>query len=68
MEVLFFAFPLTTGITRNYWKKQEIKRRKVIILLCYPEANDIETIMPQTLAGLDISHGEYKSIIKEQEN
>ena len=63
-------FSLTTGIIKKPLKitgKKKNKHNKIVIL-AKTKLNSIETLMSQALIDLDISHGEFKTIVNEKEN
>ena len=63
------VFSLTTGIIKKDLKKarnQNKKHNKTLVLL-KSKLNSIETLICQALMDLQISHEEFKTIIKEKE-
>ena len=63
-------FSLTTGIIKKMLKVTRKKKKKLnkIVMLAKSKLNSIETLMPQALIDLDISHEECKTIVNEKEN
>ena len=63
------VFSLTTGIIKKLLKitRKKKKKHNKIITLAKSKLNSIETLMPQALIGLDISHVECKMIVNEKE-
>ena len=62
-------FFLSTGIIKkllNITRKKK-KRHDQILMLAESKFNSIETLMPQTLNDLDISHKEFITIFKEKD-
>ena len=43
------------------------KKHNKIVVLAKSKLNSIETVMPQALIDLDISHEEFKTIVNEKE-
>ena len=63
------VFSLTTGIIKKDMKKarnQNKKHNKTLVLL-KSKLNSIKTLICQALIDLQISHEEFKTIIKEKE-
>ena len=63
------VFFLTTGIIKKVLKitKYKKKKHKRIVMLAKSKLNSIETLISQALIDLEISHAEFKTIIKEKE-
>ena len=66
---LTLVFSLTTGIINKLLKEARKKKKKhsKIIMLAKSKLNSIESLMPQALIDLDISHEEFKTIVNEKE-
>ena len=62
-------FSLTTGIRKKLLKVTRKKKKKhnKIVMLAKSKLNSIETLMPQALIDLDISHEEFITIVNEKE-
>ena len=60
-------FPLTTGIIRKLLKITRNKKKKYdkILMLTKSERDSIETLVSQALIDMEISHNEFKAIIRE---
>ena len=63
------VFSLTTRITKKLLEETRKKKKKhsKIIMLAKSKLNSIESLMPQALIDLDISHEEFKTIVNEKE-
>ena len=63
------VFSLTTGIIKKVLKITINKKKKhnKIVMLAKSKLNSIETLISQTLIDFEISHEEFKTIIKEKE-
>ena len=61
-------FSLTTGIIKKLLSitRNKKKIRDKILLLAKTELNSIETLVFQPLIGIEISHGEFDTIMKEK--
>ena len=62
-------FSLTTGITKkllNITRKKEKKHNK-ILMLAKSKLNSIETLIPQALIDMEISHEEFITILNEKD-
>ena len=64
------VFSLTIGIIKKVLKITINKKRKhnKIVMLAKSKLNSIETLISQTLIDFEISHEEFKTIIKEKES
>ena len=62
-------FSLTTGIIKKLLNITRRKKKKhdQILMLAESKFNSIETLMSQALGDLDISHEEFKMILKEKD-
>ena len=61
-------FSVTTGIIKKPFKVTRKKRRNnKIVMLAKSKLNSIETPIPQALIDLDMSHEEFKIIVKVKE-
>ena len=61
-------FSVTTGIIKKPFKVKRKKRRNnKIVMLAKSKLNSIETLIPQALIDLDMSHEEFKIIVKVKE-
>ena len=60
------VFSLTTGIIKKVLKITINKKKKhnKIVMLAKSKLNSIETLISQTLIDFEISHEEFKTIIK----
>ena len=59
-------FPLTTGTIKKLLKiTRNKKKHNKIVMIAKSKLNSIETLMPQALTDLDISHEEFKRIVNE---
>ena len=69
MQVLFLWFFLTTGIIKKVLKITKYKKKKhnKIVMLAKSKLNSIGALISQALIDLEISHTEFKTIIKEKE-
>ena len=47
--------------------RKKKKKQNKIVMLAKSKLNSIETLMSQTLIGLDITHEEFKTIVNEKE-
>ena len=63
------VFSLGTGIIKKLLKVTRKKKKKhyKIVMLAKSKLNSIETLMPQALIDLGISHEEFKAIVNEKE-
>ena len=63
------VFSLTTRIIKKLLEETRKKKKKhsKIIMLVKSKLNSIESLMPQALIDLDISHEEFKTIVNEKE-
>ena len=63
------VFSLATGIIKKLIKvtRKKMKKHKKIVMLAKSKLNSIETLMPQALIDLDMSHEEFKTIVNEKE-
>ena len=63
------VFSLTTRIIKKLLEETRKKKKKhsKIIMLAKSKLNSIESLMPQALIDLDISHEEFKTIVNEKE-
>ena len=68
-SIFTLVFSLTTGIIKKLLKetRKENKKHSKIIMLAKIKLNIIESLMPQALIDLDISHEEFKTIVNEKE-
>ena len=48
--------------------RKKKKKHNKIVMLAKSKLNSIETVMSQALIDLEISHGEFKTIVNEKEN
>ena len=66
---LTLVFSLTIGIIKKLLKETRKKKKKhsKIIMLAKSKLKSIESLMPQALIDLDISHEEFKTIASEEE-
>ena len=64
--ILFFS--LTTGIVEKLLNITRNKKKKhdKIVMLDKSKLNSIETLISQTLTDMDISHGEFVTILNEK--
>ena len=64
--ILFFS--LTTGIVKKLLNITRNKKKKhdKIVMLDKSKLNSIETLISQTLTDMDISHGEFVTILNEK--
>ena len=62
-------FSLTAGKIKKLLKKTRNKKKKhnKIVMLAKSKLNSIETVMSQVLIDLEISHGEFRTIVSEKE-
>ena len=60
------TFSLTTGIIKKIIEstRKNKKKHNKIVVLAKSKLNSIETVMPQALIDLDISHEEFKNNCK----
>ena len=67
MLTLFFS--LTTGIVKKLLSATRKKKKKhdKILTLAKSKLNSIETLIPQALIDMDISHKEFVTISKEKD-
>ena len=67
MLTLFFS--LTTGIVKKLLSATRKKKKKhdKILTLAKSKLNSIETLIPQALIDMDISHKEFVTILKEKD-
>ena len=63
-------FSLTTGIIKKVLKitRNKQKKHSKIVMLAKSKLNRIEILKSQALKHLEISHEEFKTIVKEKEN
>ena len=63
------VFSLATGTIKKLLKVTRNKKKKhnKIVMLAKSKLNSIETLMPQALIVLDISHEEFKTTANEKE-
>ena len=63
------VFSLTTRIIKKLLEETRKKKKKhsKIIMLVKSKLNSIESLIPQALIDLDISHEEFKTIVNEKE-
>ena len=63
------VFSLTTRIIKKLLEETRKKKKKhsKIIMLAKSKLNSIESLMPQALIDLNISHEEFKTIVNEKE-
>ena len=64
---LTLVFSLTTGIINKLLKEARKKKKKHSKIIMLAKLNSIESLMPQALIDLDISHEEFKTIVNEKE-
>ena len=62
-------FSLATGIIKKLLKitRKKKKKNNKIVMLTKNKLNSIETLMSEAFIVLDISHEEFKTIIKQKE-
>ena len=62
-------FSLTTGIIKKLLKVKRKKKKKhnKIVMLAKSKLDSIETSLSQALIDLDVSHGEFKTIVNGKE-
>ena len=58
------VFSLTTGIIKKLLTITRNKKKKKIVMLAKSRSNNIEILLSQALVDLEISHEEFKTIIK----
>ena len=58
------VFSLTTGIIKKLLTITRNKKKKKIVMLAKSRSNNIEILISQALVDLEISHEEFKTIIK----
>ena len=63
------AFSLIRGIIKKVLKikRNKMKKHNNIVMLANGKLNSIETVLSQALIDLEISHSEFKTIIKKKE-
>ena len=61
-------FSLTTGMKKKVLQitRNKIKKHNKILMLAKSKLNSIETLISQALIDLEISHEEFKTIVKEK--
>ena len=64
-----FAFSLTTGVLKKLLiiTRNKKKKHNKTFMLAKCKLNSIETLIFQPLVDLEISHGEFKTIVDEKE-
>ena len=62
-------FFLTTGIVKKLLsiRKNKKKKHNKILMLAKGKLNSIETLISQALIGMEISHEEFVTILKEKD-
>ena len=62
-------FSLTTGIVKKLLNITRNKKKKhdKILMLAKSRLNSIETLISQTLIDMDISHKEFRTILREKD-
>ena len=58
------VFSLTTGIIKKLLTITRNKKKNKIVMLAKSRSNNIEILLSQALVDLEISHEEFKTIIK----
>ena len=63
------VFSLTTGMIKKLLKTTRNKKEKhdKILMLAKSKLNSIESLVPQALIGMEISHEEFMTILKEKD-
>ena len=66
---LALFFSLTTGIVKKLLNLTRNKKKKhnKILMLAKRKFSSIETLISQALIDMDISHGEFVTILKEKD-
>ena len=67
--IFTLIFPLTTGIMKNLLsiKRNKKKKRDKILMLTKSKINFVKTLVSQALIGMEISHEEFITIMKEKD-
>ena len=61
---------MATGITKNYWLQQGIKKKNhdIILMMARSKLNSIENLISQALIDMEISHEEFVTIWRRKIN
>ena len=67
---LNLTFSLSTGLVKNYYKQQEIRKRNInkILMLARSKLNSKESKISEALMNNQISHEDFMTIINEEIN